>query len=242
MQDALIETGLSKEDASEGTDLFVANAQFLGLIKTIAGSERLLTLDHALDELSAAPSKDPTHLSSTTSGLDGNNNQASNTNKDWKKICFYISPIGEEGSEHRKHADLILGSFVEPAMENIGLKVVRADMIGEPGLITTQILEHIKKSQLVIADLSYLNPNVFYEVALRHSLRLPVVQLIRKCDRLPFDVAQVRTVVLDTTNIFSLVPKMQVYISEISTQARSALENAELVGNPLSAFFPQFYD
>ena len=63
-------------------------------------------------------------------------------------------------------------------------------------MITTQVLEYLKKSKLAIADLSYLNPNVFYEVALRHALRLPVVQLIRKADRLPFDVNQSRNACL----------------------------------------------
>ena len=94
---------------------------------------------------------------------------------------------------------------------------------------------------MAIADLSYLNPNVFYEVALRHALRLPVVQLIRKADRLPFDVNQSRTLVFDTTDIYSLVPKLQTYRSEIATQARKALEDPESVGNPVSIFYPDFY-
>ena len=47
-------------------------------------------------------------------------------------------------------------------------------------MITSQVLEYLKRSRLAVADLSYLNPNVFYEVALRHALRLPVVQLIER--------------------------------------------------------------
>jgi hypothetical protein len=101
-------------------------------------------------------------------------------------VCFYITPIGAEDSVERKHSDLFMSSLVQPALEELGLTVVRADQIGEPGMITTQVLEYLKRSRLAIADLSYLNPNVFYEVALRHALRLPVVQLIRKADRLPF--------------------------------------------------------
>jgi len=44
---------------------------------------------------------------------------------EWERICFYISPIGEDGSEQRQHADLFLGSIVEPALEEFGLTVVR---------------------------------------------------------------------------------------------------------------------
>ena len=42
-------------------------------------------------------------------------------------VCFYITPIGEDGSEYRKHSDLFLGSIVEPAIEPFKLKVIRAD-------------------------------------------------------------------------------------------------------------------
>ena len=134
-----------------------------------------------------------------------------------------------------------MSSLVEPALEELGLLVIRADKIGEPGMITSQILEYLKRARLAIADLSYLNPNVFYEVALRHALRLPVVQLIRKADRLPFDVNQSRTLVFDTSDIYALVPKLQTYRAEIANQARKALEDPESVGNPVSIFYPDFY-
>lgn len=108
-------------------------------------------------------------------------------------------------------------------------------------MITTQVLEFLKRSKLAIADLSCLNPNVFYEVALRHALRLPVVQLIRKADRLPFDVNQSRNLVFDTSDICILVPKLQTYRAELATHARKALEDPESVGNPVSIFYPDFY-
>ncbi len=243
MKDSLVEASYDAHDAPEGVDTFIANAQFLGLIKTISGSERLLTLDHALDEIKAAPieakPKPPLNAAAGPVIAEGT---PSTGERDWEKTCFYISPIGADDSEERKHSNLVLGSFVEPAVEKLGLKVVRADQIGDPGMITTQVIEHIKKSKLAIVDLSYLNPNVLYELALRHALRLPTVQLIRKRDRLPFDIGQVRTVILDMTDIFTLVPKIEVYISEITTQARSAIENPDIVGNPISIFYSKFYD
>lgn len=73
----------------------------------------------------------------------------------WESVCLYISPIGEEGTDHRKHADLFLGSVVEPALKEFGLAVTCADKIGKPGMITAQIIEYIVKAKLVIADLSY---------------------------------------------------------------------------------------
>lgn len=129
-----------------------------------------------------------------------------------------------------------MSSLLQPALEELGPTVVRADHIGDPGMITTQVLEYLKRSKLAIADLSYLNPNVFYEIALRHALRLPAVQIFRKSECLPFDVNQSRTLVFDTTDIYSLIPKPQTYRAEIANQARKAIDDPEGVGNPISIF------
>jgi hypothetical protein len=127
-------------------------------------------------------------------------------------------------------------------MSEVGLRLVRADKIGQPGMITSQIMEHVKRCRLVVVDLSYLNPNVFYEMALRHACKLPVVHIIRKADRIPFDVNQSRCIVIDNTDIYSLIPKLQTYKAEIATQARKALEDPEHCGNPVTVFYPAFWE
>jgi hypothetical protein len=136
------------------------------------------------------------------------------------------------------HSDLFLGSIIEPAMEELGLTVIRADQIGKPGMITAQVLEHVLKSRLVIADLSFHNPNVFYELSLRHVSRLPTVQVIRELDPLPFDLDQFRTIRINTNSIYTLVPKLAIYRAEVANQARRALEDPDAVDNPLSLFYP----
>lgn len=108
-------------------------------------------------------------------------------------------------------------------------------------MITSQIIEYLMRSRLVVADLSFHNPNAFYEMAIRHACRLPIVQISRRKDRLPFDVNQVRTVVIDNTDIYTLVPKLETYKSEIATQVRAVLaDNNASSGNPISVFFPSF--
>jgi hypothetical protein len=242
MKDVVRDAATDVGDIDECVDTFTVNAKDLGLLRTIGGAETLVAIAQVLDELpdeggSTTPTMPlatatPT-LKKAAAGTDGPD--------DWNKICFYITPIGSDDSVERKHADLFMSSLVEPALEELGLKVIRADKIGEPGMITTQVLEYLKRSRLAIADLSYLNPNVFYEVALRHALRLPIVQVIRKADRLPFDVNQSRTLTFDTTDIYTLIPKLQTYRAEIANQARKALEDPESVGNPVSIFYPDFY-
>ena len=74
------------------------------------------------------------------------------------------------------------------------LNVIRADQIPLPGIITDHIIKHLLGDELVIADLTGSNPNVFYELAIRHATRKPVVQIIQEGERIPFDTAAMRTI------------------------------------------------
>ena len=241
--DAIKEFDVPPELAEEGVDTFVVNLRFVGLLQTLSGAERIVTIDHLLDGL-------PATLAGTSRTVSPSLPQASpsRTNgalvtaehAEFSSACFYITPIGEEASEQRKHSDLFLGSIVEPALEHIGLRVVRADAIDKPGTISRQVIEYLLRARLVIADLSFHNPNVFYELAIRHAARLPVVQLIRSSERVPFDLNQIRTIRIDTTDIYALVPKIDTYRAEIANQVRRALEDPDSVDNPITTFFPEF--
>lgn len=242
MRDFLRDKGLADGEIQECIDTFIVNAQFLGLLRTIAGAERLLTLDHVLDELPAGDGGMPSpELTSTGSPSGPVPRVGDHGNVDWTKVCFYVSPIGSEDSEQREHADLFLGSFVEPALRDFDLTVVRADQIGKAGMITAQVIEHLANARIVIADLSFHNPNVFYEIALRHAVRKPIVQIIRAADPIPFDLDQLRTIRIDTTSIFTLVPKIETYQSEIAAQVRRALEGNTEVDNPITVFYARFW-
>jgi hypothetical protein len=114
--------------------------------------------------------------------------------------CFVISPIGDDNSEVRERADTVYYNIVEPAAAMCGLTCLRSDKISSPGIITTQIIGHVINDRMVVADLSGHNPNVFYELALRHAFRKPVVQLLAFDQKLPFDVQGVRTVKYEIRN------------------------------------------
>ncbi len=68
-------------------------------------------------------------------------------------------------------------------------------------------------------------------------LRKPTVQIMRKVDRIPFDVAQNRTVIIDEEDKYDLIAKMPTFIADLSAQARRALES-ETSDNPISVFVP----
>jgi hypothetical protein len=240
LKDVLLETNFDIDKPTECVDLFIVNAKFLGLLQTIAGSETLIPIEQVMDEIPGVQNLGiPSGLPFSADGLPQVDPKVG-SKVEWSKTCFVITPIGEEDSETRKHADLFLSALIEPALREFGLNVIRADKIGGAGMITSQILEHVMRSRLAIVDLSYHNPNAFYEMAIRHACRMPVIQIIRRQDKLPFDVNQVRTVVIDTTDIYTLVPKLETYRSEIATQVRAVLEDGNVMSNPISVFFPGF--
>ncbi len=122
----------------------------------------------------------------------------------------------------------------------MGLRVVRADHIDNPGLITGQVIQHLLRSRLVIADLSFHNPNVFYELAIRHATGKPTVLVCRAQDALPFDISDLRTVRIDMTDIHSFITQMETWRAELTNMSRRALEEPAASVNPLTAFAGEF--
>jgi len=137
-----------------------------------------------------------------------------------KKICFVISPIGEEGSEERRHADRVMDEIIKPSVGNeYGYDVIRAEKYQVIGQITSQIVDLIVKADLVITDLSFHNPNVFYELALRHITRKPLIHLIRKGEEIPFDIKDIRAIKFNLENEKS--------IKQAKSELREQIKNAE---------------
>jgi class 3 adenylate cyclase len=116
---------------------------------------------------------------------------------------FFIAPIGEEGSPERKRSNNVFVGVVEEAAAKLGMKAVRGDHISEPGQITQQVIRHLVYARAAVADLTGRNPNVFYELAVRHAARLPTVLIAEAGEQLPFDLAQMRTIFFDHQDLIS---------------------------------------
>src|ERR1019366_2551579 len=244
MADYLSEASVEDSEKAECIDKFVLNAKFLGLLRTIAGSERIIPLEQALEEAPTVPARQADQSAGGDSGAappfvpPTSTSGGAELTGEFAKICFYITPIGEEISEERRHADFLMEYIIKPAVKEFDLAVIRADQMGKPGMIGKQVIEHILKARLVIADLSFHNPNVFYELCLRHATRLPTVQVIRAVDKIPFDLNQYRTIPIETQNAYTLYPKLQTYTAQIANQVRRALEDSESGDNPISLYYP----
>lgn len=118
--------------------------------------------------------------------------------------CFIICPLGSDGSEIRKRSDMLLKHVIAPVLEEQEYVPLRADKIPKAGLITAQIINLIIESPLVIVDLTGGNPNVFYELAVRHVTGKPYIQLIAMGETIPFDISGLRTIIIDLTNLDSV--------------------------------------
>ncbi len=235
MRDSLADANIDDSHRKEAVDLFLENAKYLGLLRTTAGAERIAPVEQVLEGI-------PQETRNSFPVGDGNGTTRSAENGgapisiSYDNVCFVIAPIGSEGTEERKHSDMVLEALINRALEADKLTVIRADRIGDPGMITGQVINYLLRSKLVIADLSFHNPNVFYELAIRHMVGLPTVHLIRAEDSIPFDVKDFRTLVIDTYDKYDLIAKLDTYRAEIANHARMVSGSGTEGSNPIRTY------
>ncbi|MBA4129896.1 MAG: hypothetical protein C0519_00570 [Hyphomicrobium sp.] len=146
-----------------------------------------------------------------------------------KPRCFVIAPIGDAGSPIREHSDFVLHGLIEEALPDFA--VMRSDKFGKPEMITTQIFQALHECELAVADLTFLNPNVFYELAIRHMVGKPVVVLASVGTSIPFDNAPVNTIFFNHHNWESL----KAATAALRAAADEAMKPGYKVSNPVTA-------
>ena len=81
---------------------------------------------------------------------------------------------------------------IRPVTEELGLSCIRADESFGPGVIIQDVERQILEAQVVIADITPANSNVYYEVGYAHALQKPTILIAEKTTDLPFDVSPFR--------------------------------------------------
>ncbi|WP_051945693.1 hypothetical protein [Verrucomicrobium sp. BvORR106] len=127
------------------------------------------------------------------------------------KKCFIVTPLGMDSSDIRRAADGLIDSVLEPVLREKGFIPIPPHKIDDPGSITRSVVQHLLFDELVIANLTGLNPNVMYELAVRHCTRKPVICLAEDVTKLPFDIAVERTIFYrnDMKGIIELRPQLE---------------------------------
>ena len=90
--------------------------------------------------------------------------------------------------------DELFEEVIRPVCAEIGIDAYRASDIYRPGVILQDIVQGLADSDVVIAEITPANPNVFYELGYAHALRKPVIALAEHDTALPFDVSGYRVI------------------------------------------------
>ncbi len=111
------------------------------------------------------------------------------------KKCFFITPIGTEDSIEFKKLNALLDNIINPILEEFQFDTVVAHTIDSMGSIGDQVFKSIIECDLILANLTGLNPNVMYETAVAHSFGKPTIMFAEKGElRLPFDLVADRVI------------------------------------------------
>ncbi len=89
----------------------------------------------------------------------------------------------------------VYSHVIKQLCDEYSINAVRADEIYGPGIIIKDVIDHIAKSQVVIADISPTNPNVYFEVGYALALGKPIILLAQRRGPeapLPFDLSAFR--------------------------------------------------
>ena len=138
---------------------------------------------------------------------------------------FVIMPFDEEFND-------VYAEFIKPVLKDAGFSTVdHADDIESQQNILRDILEKIDKSDLIIADLTSANPNVFYELGIAHALRKSVILVTQSIEEVPFDLKPYR--LLEYSTNFVKIEKAK---DQLLKYAKGFLEGNMSFGSPVTDF------
>ncbi len=141
-----------------------------------------------------------------------------------KPSAFLIMPFEEE-------FDSIYVDFLKPTLEEVGFEIIRADDIQDQQNILKSVVDGINRSDLIVADLTTNNPNVFYELGLAHALQKPVILVTQSIDEVPFDLKSYR--LLEYSTYFSRINDAKRKLKEYG---KGFLQGKIQFGSPVTDF------
>ena len=127
--------------------------------------------------------------------------------------------------------DAIYSNLIRPSLEQAGFEVNRADSLINQQNILKDIIRQIYRADLIVAELTALNPNVFYELGIAHALRKRTVLLTQSVEDLPFDLRSYRVIAYSIR--FDEIGKLGEALVEIAEKTKTDTID---FGNPVIDF------
>jgi hypothetical protein len=155
------------------------------------------------------------------------------------KTCFVVMKFGRKGTDEFEQQKSLYEDIVKPAVEEAGLgyTCIRVDDIMRPTSIIKDIVKYLWSSDIVIADLTGQNPNVFYELGVRHALKGRTVMLVQSIDDVPLDVRSYRVIEYSPNNAAGfrrVIKEIRRHLEELSKDP-SAMDSPVIDSLPVGA-------
>ncbi len=161
------------------------------------------------------------------------------------KTCFVIMPYGKIGEpvpgfeqDERAYFDSVY-EFICETVEGLKIKPLRSDRTPEAAPIHSKMLTDIIDADLAIVDITNRNPNVFYELGVRHTARRSTTLLIGSADtKPPFNITGIRVISYDLASLESRAASEKklrdAIVANLSSRVTDSLVHALLPGLNLS--------
>lgn len=137
------------------------------------------------------------------------------------KKCFVLMPFDNSYKE-------IYTDVYKVVCKNHNIECWRVDEISRPGSITKDIVEGILDADIVIADLTSRNPNVFYELGIAHSVGNKTIMTAQSIEDVPFDIASYRVILYEQT-----ITGAKELKSKLDSSITELLKALDQTNNPL---------
>lgn len=161
-----------------------------------------------------------------------------------KPLLFVVMPFGKKKDQTsivEINFDIIYEKAIKPAAEKAQVEVIRADEERSGGIIHIPMFERLLLAEIVIADLTIQNPNVYYELGIRHCSRpRSTILIFAKENNLPFDVGIVRAIPYVLNNGVLSDEEGEKLSTLLETKLEEAKKDLKTIDSPLFQVISKF--
>lgn len=161
-----------------------------------------------------------------------------------KQLCFVDMPFGKKNDPKtgvQINFDQIYEKGIKPGIERANVAAIRGDHEQVGGIIHTAMFARLLLSEFVIADLTSANPNVFYELGVRHTAKpYTTIPIFASLVEIPFDLSLVRAIPYDLEEGELSTESAEKLAGAIYKRIRAALDMPVTKDSPLFDLFDDY--